>query len=145
MGPQEENTNLRTSAAVLIAMVLIAGPVAAQPSGGGTNSTAAPTNQDIRSSTKPMSVQKQTNRRATEKNAGKRVVHRRLRHPVVYHGVSGRQHLVSPRHTALAQVSRTLDRSAHPVQPRPRELQDQCAKVMLGLRASCSISGSGKG
>jgi hypothetical protein len=77
---------LRASAAALIVTALIAGPLAAQPS-GGTNS--AP---------KSMAMLRQTNTTKTEKNTGKPIVHRRPRHPVVYHRGSSRRHLVGPNH-----------------------------------------------
>ena len=78
---------LRKSAAALIVTVLIAGPVAAQPS-GGTNS--AP---------KSTAMLKQTNTTKAEKNAGKRIVHGRPRHAVVYHRGSGNRHVVGRNHT----------------------------------------------
>lgn len=78
---------LRTSAAALIVTVLIAGPLAAQPS-GGTNSVP-----------KSTAMLRQTHTTKTEKNAGKPIVHHRPRHSLVYHRDSGRRHLVGPNHT----------------------------------------------
>jgi len=91
---------LRTSAAALIVTVLIACPVAAQPS-GGTNSTP-----------KPTAMLRQTNTTKTEKNGGKPIVHRRPRHAVVYHHRSGRWHVVGPDHMLLSSHGHTKSNSS---------------------------------
>jgi hypothetical protein len=91
---------LRTIAVGLIVTALIAGPVAAQPS-GGTNSTPTTTKHPgIQSNAKSTSRLKQTNTTKTER-VGKRIVHRRPRHRVVHQRGIGHKHLVG-RHRALS-------------------------------------------
>ena len=82
---------LRTSAAALIVTVLIAGPVAAQPSGG------------TKSAPKSTAILRQTSMASTEKNAGKPIVRRRPRYAAVYHHGSVRRHAVGPNHTLSSQ------------------------------------------
>ena len=77
---------LRTSAAALIVVILIGGPVVARPS-IATSSTP-----------KATSVLKQTNTTKTQKNASKPVVRRDPRHPVMYHRGKGRRHLAGRGH-----------------------------------------------
>jgi hypothetical protein len=106
---------LRTIAAGLIVTALIAGPAAAQPSGGtsSTPPTATTKHPGIRSNTKSMSRLKQTNTTKSEQIAqhtGKLIVHRRPRHHVVHHRGSGHLHVVGRHHT----LSPTSTTNQHP-------------------------------